>query len=445
MVEYEASRVLDDWSVCRWGPSSSPSSSKDEERVVVEVFQGNARLTRGAFGEISLAFHPGQRSLVAVKTIVGCIQQKDQIDKERIGSNRSAATSTTNAASSAATIHSRLDPLVYNELCALRILASHANICHVYAVYPSNTGSFGNSQDPSSVAIAMEYCPVDLALSLEWRRRKTSPPSFNNPTIIRTIAGDLCAALAHCHGHGIVHGDVKPGNLLVSYSGIVRLCDFGLSQRTGPDHDQNNDTTLPVPPRGLCTLYYRPPEVLLGTTEVHTSMDMYSAGTVVAELLTGRVLFAGRNVLDQICQVCNVLGTPDVSTWPEAMTLPDYSKLNFTPKKRQRWEDALPQAAEEPGLVAFFEHTVAWNPALRWKAQHCLAQTWLSFSPSVDDPAARQRLAEYLIPPELAFPPVLLTPPAKHGVDWTVVEQEVLKAASLRRNVLMSLHSWESR
>jgi serine/threonine protein kinase len=132
----------------------------------------------------------------------------------------------------------------------------------------------------TSLSLAFSYAPVDLYLSSEWRRRSFLPLlPFD---VVKTIARDIFAALAHCH-----HRDVKPGNLLVTSAGVIQLCDFGLAKpflAKQPTNNDNNDNSQPPitagesGTKGLCTLYYRPPEVLLGGPATDPAIDMCSAG-----------------------------------------------------------------------------------------------------------------------------------------------------------------------
>jgi serine/threonine protein kinase len=118
----------------------------------------------------------------------------------------------------------------------------------------------------------------------------------------------------------------------------VKLCDFGIAKQF---LDAHKSVIKPTPgatgTKGLCTLYYRPPEVLFGGQAGDPSVDMYSAGTVVAELITGRTIFQGRNVLDQLSLIFDLLGTPTDTSWPSCKSLPDYGKLTFKSKMPQPW------------------------------------------------------------------------------------------------------------
>ena len=236
------------------------ASPKDIQDTIHRPKQGNPTLARGGFGEVSVAIHtsPERWSFLAIKSIVLA---------PPVGGGGFGMPSTNEP---------KLSKEVFNEICALRLLNPHPNVVELLAVYPGGE---------STVSLTFGYCPTDLYLTLEWRRRQLLPPL--PAPVIQGIALDLFTALHHCHSSAVVHLDIKPGNLLVSSSGVIRLCDFGLAQ---PYHD---DDAKKEEAKGLCTLYYRPPEVLFGSQAMNPAMDMYSMGLVLCELVAGFPIFRG--------------------------------------------------------------------------------------------------------------------------------------------------------
>lgn len=120
--------------------------------------------------------------------------------------------------------------------------------------------------------------------------------------------------------HNVLHRDLKPQNLLINKNGELKLADFGLARAFG----------IPVKcySAEVVTLWYRPPDVLFGAKLYTTSIDMWSAGCILAELAdAGRPLFPGSDVLDQLLKIFRVLGTPTEDTWPGVSHLSDYVSL----------------------------------------------------------------------------------------------------------------------
>lgn len=132
----------------------------------------------------------------------------------------------------------------------------------------------------------------------------------------------LMRGIAFIHGRGIVHCDIKPQNLLLDgKSHTLKLCDFGTAKRL-------------VMGKALvayaCSRYYRAPELILGATQYSTSVDLWSAGCVLGEMLLGQPLFTGTDGINQLVEIIKVLGTPTPSQL-RAMN-PNYPEYEFQPK-----------------------------------------------------------------------------------------------------------------
>ena len=97
----------------------------------------------------------------------------------------------------------------------------------------------------------------------------------------------LLTGLTYCHLNNILHRDIKGSNLLIDNQGVLKLADFGLAR---PCALENSKTLT----NRVITLWYRPPELLLGTRAYGPAVDMWSAGCIFAELLQGRPIFPVR-------------------------------------------------------------------------------------------------------------------------------------------------------
>lgn len=133
----------------------------------------------------------------------------------------------------------------------------------------------------------------------------------------------LLRGLHYCHAHRILHRDLKPQNLLIDRHGRLTIADLGLSRAFG------------VPMRTythqVITLWYRAPEILLGSPHYSTAVDMWSVGCIMAEMIMMSPLFPGDSQIDELFKIFQLLGTPDEQQWPGITTLPDYN-ANF-PRK----------------------------------------------------------------------------------------------------------------
>eukprot|EP00300_Choanocystis_sp_HF-7_P007547 c15352_g1_i1.p1 GENE.c15352_g1_i1~~c15352_g1_i1.p1 ORF type:complete len:322 (+),score=46.34 c15352_g1_i1:60-968(+) len=144
-------------------------------------------------------------------------------------------------------------------------------------------------------------------------------PKPVDPTLIKKLMFQLFNGLAFCHAHGILHRDLKPQNLLVSSDGRLKLADFGLSRAFS--------VPMSTYTHEVVTLFYRPPEILLGAYEYNTAMDIWSAGCIFAEIARdGLPLFAGDCEYAQIMKIFSQLGTPDNRVWEGVTALEEYQE-----------------------------------------------------------------------------------------------------------------------
>ena len=122
--------------------------------------------------------------------------------------------------------------------------------------------------------------------------------------------------VAFCHDRRVLHRDLKPQNLLVNKSGELKLADFGLARAFGiPVRSYTHE---------VVTLWYRAPDVLMGSRKYSTPVDLWSVGCIFGEMASGRPLFPGISDHDQLVRIFKVLGTPTEDTWPTMNEMPDY-------------------------------------------------------------------------------------------------------------------------
>jgi serine/threonine protein kinase len=149
--------------------------------------------------------------------------------------------------------------------------------------------------------LAFEYVETDLAHLIAHRNRAFKPP------IMKSYTFQMLAALYYLHSHRIIHRDIKPDNVLISRQGILKLCDFGMARYV----------TVPLRPytRGVVTLWYKAPELIIGGL-YEFSIDIWSVGCILYEMITYSPLFPGDGQLDQIMRILTVLGTPSEEECP---------------------------------------------------------------------------------------------------------------------------------
>lgn len=159
--------------------------------------------------------------------------------------------------------------------------------------------------------LVFEYLYQDLKKLMD-----ASHPTGLPLPLVKSYLWQLLQGIAYCHSHRVLHRDLKPQNLLIDTEGNIKLADFGLARAFG--------VPLRTYTHEVVTLWYRAPEILLGTKFYSTSVDVWSIGCIFAEMLTRRALFPGDSEIDQLFRVFRTLGTPDDRIWPGVTHLPDY-------------------------------------------------------------------------------------------------------------------------
>lgn len=196
--------------------------------------------------------------------------------------------------------------------CTILRSLNHFNIISLKEI------SFNND----SLVLVCEYLSYDLRKLLKKHQKPL------NPDLVRSYAYQLLSGIYYLHTHRVIHRDIKPENLLIDKAGRMKICDFGLSRFF----------TIPMREftEGVITLWYRPLEVLLHNPFYDLSIDIWSAGCVIAEMTRGTAIFKGDSELDMIHQIFKTLGTPDqgvLSLFADIknnkVTIPQYPRQNL--------------------------------------------------------------------------------------------------------------------
>lgn len=188
----------------------------------------------------------------------------------------------------------------------------------------------------------------------------------------RMVFEGLFQALEHIHALGMIHRDIKPSNIMLkSMDGPVYLIDFGIAWSPEDKDSESADSKI----TDVGTTCYRPPELLFGHQSYDSSLDMWAAGCVIAEVVkTGHVpLFDAGSLGSELALIKSIfttLGTPNDETWPSASTYPDWGKMKFQDFPAKTWKDILPGASEQG--IDFVSKTVCYEPTQRLTATQAL-------------------------------------------------------------------------
>ncbi|XP_010923564.1 protein IMPAIRED IN BABA-INDUCED STERILITY 1 [Elaeis guineensis] len=224
----------------------------------------------------------------------------------------------------------------------------------------------------TSIYLVFDYMEHDLA-------GLSSCPNINfSESQIKCYMKQLLSGLEHCHAHGIMHRDIKCANLLINNEGILKIADFGLANFCESGRKQ------PLTSR-VVTLWYRPPELLLGSTDYEVSVDLWSVGCVFAEVCLGKPILQGRTEVEQIHKIFKLCGSPPDEYWKRSK-LPHATLF----KPQQPYEGHLRETLTCLPKCAFrlLETFLSVEPYKRGTASSALASEYFKSKPYACDPSS---------------------------------------------------------
>jgi len=213
---------------------------------------------------------------------------------------------------------------------------------------------------PNKLYLVFEFLDQDL------KRYMDSVGNLEGK-LVMSYCRQLLEGLFYCHRRRILHRDLKPQNLLIDKQGVLKLADFGLARAV----------CVPVRPytHEVITLWYRAPEILLGSQAYSMPVDMWSAGCIFAELLTKRPLFPGDSEIDEIFRIFKMLGTPNEENWKGCTSLPDF-KPDFPKWSKQDMRKVLPGV--DPVAINLLEKMLVYEPSQRISAKAALQHPYFN-------------------------------------------------------------------
>ncbi|KAL0917675.1 hypothetical protein M5K25_012754 [Dendrobium thyrsiflorum] len=220
--------------------------------------------------------------------------------------------------------------------------------------------------------LVFEYMDHDLA-----GLASTPGIKFTEPQI-KCYMQQLFRGLEYCHSHGILHRDIKGSNLLIDNDGNLKIADFGLATFFKPG--QNQSLTSRV-----VTLWYRPPELLLGATEYGVTVDLWSSGCILAELLVGKPIMPGRTEVEQLHKIFKLCGSPPEDYWRKPK-LPHATIFKPQRQYPRRIEETFRDCP--PSALALLDSLLAIQPEDRGTATSALQSKFFTTNPLACDPSS---------------------------------------------------------
>ncbi|RLV94824.1 Sporulation-specific mitogen-activated protein kinase SMK1 [Spathaspora sp. JA1] len=226
------------------------------------------------------------------------------------------------------------------------------------------------------------YCFQELA-DLDLARVLYSNVQFSEFHIQNFMYQIMCG-MKYIHSADVIHRDLKPGNILVTTQGILKICDFGLARGINPKYFKNRSATIT---NYVATRWYRAPELILSSKNYTKAVDIWAAGCILAELFGRRPLFPGKNSHEQIHELFKILGNPPADTirkynWKVEGIL----WVKFGPKK---WKSLYPFAPNE--ALNLLDKLLQWDYKKRLEVDEILGHGFFKNTRnSADEPNSKE-------------------------------------------------------
>ncbi|KAI8965228.1 meiotic mRNA stability protein kinase SSN3 [Daldinia sp. FL1419] len=182
------------------------------------------------------------------------------------------------------------------------------------------------------IFMVFEYAEHDL---LQIIHHHTQQPRHSiPPSTVKSIMFQLLNGCQYLHSNWVLHRDLKPANIMVTSNGQVKIGDLGLARLfSKPLHSLWSGDKVVV------TIWYRAPELLLGSRHYTPAIDMWAVGCIFAELLSLRPIFKGEEAKmdkktvpfqrNQMQKIVDIMGMPTKERWPFLTSMPEYNNLNM--------------------------------------------------------------------------------------------------------------------
>ncbi|CAH8537728.1 unnamed protein product [Heterobilharzia americana] len=239
----------------------------------------------------------------------------------------------------------------------------HPNIVNLCEIVTDKDDPTDFKKDKGAFFLVFDYMDHDLYGILE-----SGLVTFSEQHIA-SLMKQLLDGLSFCHDRHFLHRDIKCSNILINNRGQLKLADFGLA-RLYIAGDKERPYTNKV-----ITLWYRPPELLLGEERYGPAVDIWSCGCILGEMFTRRPMFQANEEVEQLEVISRICGFPDPAIWPNVEKLPFYSTMKPKRMYRRRLREEyhiIPSQA-----VDLLDHMLQLDPQRRCSAREALASPWL--------------------------------------------------------------------
>ncbi|AIO02212.1 mitogen-activated protein kinase, putative [Leishmania panamensis] len=302
--------------------------SNEIESHILKKYEIQTQLGQGAYGIVWRAVERKYNRIVALKKIYDAFQ--NSTDAQR----------------------------TFREIMFLHRL-HHPNIIkllHVHRAY--------NDRD---IYLVFEYMETDLHVVIRANILEEIHKQF--------IMYQLLKTMKYLHSAEILHRDMKPSNLLINSDCTMKVADFGLARSILSL--ESEQASRPVLTDYIATRWYRPPEILLGSTRYTKGVDMWSVGCILGELMLGKPIFPGRSTTNQLELICSVTGMPssaDVAATNSQFAHAMLRDIHLS--HRRTFAELLPNASAD--ALDLIQRLMCFNPNRRISAKEALGHPYVA-------------------------------------------------------------------
>merc|ERR1719361_16686 len=192
---------------------------------------------------------------------------------------------------------------------------------------------------------------------------------------VQFLVYQILRGMKYVHSAGIIHRDLKPSNIAVNEDCELKILDFGLARPT------ENEMTGYV-----ATRWYRAPEIMLNWMHYNQTVDLWSVGCIMAEMLTGKTLFPGTDHIDQLTRILTLCGTPTQETMAKISSQEAKNYINSLPQMPAKNFRIVFEGAN-PLAIDLLEKMLELGTDKRITAEQALAPPYLAqYADPQDEP-----------------------------------------------------------